>query len=169
MHCITFAFSQCFMDYRCVISMLKPCVLVGLDWTEPMMFLLLHVTWSCIFHAYVPFFSLFLRLLLIGTFLLVFFSLSFFRIVYTWHASANPLCPETFFVMRHLLLLILHPLMSSSIMTKSVRTFRRTFLNMAFIRNARLSFRISLTLIYPLSLTVGVGNPFVISWSVVPL
>ena len=40
--------------------MLEPCVLVGLDWAEPMMFLLLHVTCLCIFHAYVPFFSFFL-------------------------------------------------------------------------------------------------------------
>jgi len=56
MHCITFAFSQYFMHYRCVFTMLKSCVLVGLDWAEPTMFLLLHVTCSCIFHAYVPFF-----------------------------------------------------------------------------------------------------------------
>ena len=47
-HCITFAFSQCFMHFRCVFYMLKWCVLVGLDWAEPMMFLLLHVTCSCI-------------------------------------------------------------------------------------------------------------------------
>ena len=42
--------------------MLKWCVLVGLDWVEPMMFLLLHVTCSCIFHAYVPFFFILLIL-----------------------------------------------------------------------------------------------------------
>ena len=75
MHCITFAFSQCFMQYRCVISLLEPCVLVGLDWVEPMIFLQLHVTCSCIFHAYVPFFSFFLILLLIGNFLLLSLSL----------------------------------------------------------------------------------------------
>ena len=57
MHCITFAFSQCFMHFRCVFYLLKSCVLVGLDWAEPMMFILLHITCSCIFHAYVPFFS----------------------------------------------------------------------------------------------------------------
>ena len=34
-------------------------MLVGLDWAEPMMFLFLHVTCSCIFHAYVPLFSSF--------------------------------------------------------------------------------------------------------------
>ena len=98
MHCITFAFSQCFMHYRCVISLLEPCVLVGLDWAEPMMFLLLHVTCSCIFHAYVPFFSFFLTFLLIGTFLLIFlsFSLSFFCLRMApkrkFALSRNPLC-----------------------------------------------------------------------------
>ena len=76
MHCITFAFSQCFMHYRCVISLLEHCVLVGLDWAKPMMFLQLHVTCSYIFHAYVPFFSFFLILLLIGTFLPLSLSLS---------------------------------------------------------------------------------------------
>ena len=30
------------------------CVLLGLDWAKPMMFLMLHVTCSCISHAYVP-------------------------------------------------------------------------------------------------------------------
>ena len=99
-------------------------------------------------------------------------SLSLFlspRIVCTWYLSANLLCIGTLFILRHLLLLILHPLMSGSMMIKPVRTFRRTFLNVAFIRNARLSFRIFPILTYPLSLTVGVGSPFVISWSIVPL
>ena len=36
--------------------MLISCVLVGLNWAEPMMFLLLHVICSCIFNAYVPLF-----------------------------------------------------------------------------------------------------------------
>ena len=46
-----------FHAFRCVFYMLKPCVLIGLDWAKSMMFLLLHVTCSCIFHAYIPFFS----------------------------------------------------------------------------------------------------------------
>ena len=37
-----------FHAFRCVVYKLKPCVLVGLDWAEPMMFLLLHVICSCI-------------------------------------------------------------------------------------------------------------------------
>ena len=81
MHCITFAFSKSFMHYRCVFTILKSCVLVGLDWAEPMMFLLLHVTCSCIFHAYKPFF---LYLIDIDLRLLLFClssSLPFFRLV----------------------------------------------------------------------------------------
>ena len=42
------------MHFRCVNIMLKCCVLVGLDWANPMMLLMLHITCSCIFHAYVP-------------------------------------------------------------------------------------------------------------------
>ena len=35
------------------------CVLIGLDWAEPMMQFLLHVTCSCISHAYVLLFNIF--------------------------------------------------------------------------------------------------------------
>ena len=104
-------------------------------------------------------------LLLIGTFLLLSLSLSLslslFRIVCAWHPSANSLHPRTFFVSRHLLLLILHLLMSGSVMIKPVRTFRRTFLNVAFIRNATLSYWTSLILIYWLSYISGDGSLFV--------
>ena len=55
------------MHYRCVFIMLKACVLVGLDWAEPMMFLLLHVTCSYIFHAYVPSILSILLLICVGT------------------------------------------------------------------------------------------------------
>ena len=154
------------MHYRCVFSMLEPCVLVGLDWAEPMMFLLLHVTCLCIFHTYVPFFSFFLYYCWLVLFcfslsLSLSLSLSFFRIVCAWHLSANSLHPRTFFVSRHLLLLILHLLMSGSVMIKPVRTFRRTFLNVAFIRNAMLSYWTSLILIYWLSYISGDGSLFV--------
>ena len=60
------------MHYKCVFTMLKSCVLAGLDWAEPMMFLLLHVTCSCIFHAYVQFYSLsYWYWSVLGTFFLV--------------------------------------------------------------------------------------------------
>ena len=52
--------------------MLKCCVLVGLDWDEPMMLLMLHITCSCIFHAYIP---SFLYILILNC--LVLFCLSF--------------------------------------------------------------------------------------------
>ena len=52
-------------------------MLVGLDWAKPMMFLLLHVTCSCIFHAYVPFFFILLILNVLVLFYL-FLSLSLF-------------------------------------------------------------------------------------------
>ena len=38
--------------------MIYVCVLIGLDWAEPMMHFLLHVTCSCIFHAYVLLFNI---------------------------------------------------------------------------------------------------------------
>ena len=54
------------------------CVLVGLDWVEPMMQFLLHVTCSCISHAYALYFSIyFLYLNCFRAFLIVsFFPLS---------------------------------------------------------------------------------------------
>ena len=113
-----------------------------------------------------------LILLLIGTFLLLSLSLSLslslFLIVCAWHPSTNPLRLETLFIAGHLLLLILLLLMFDSVIRRTVRTSRRTFLDMVFIRNAKSFFLTSSILIYPLSFTVRVGNPFVISWSIVP-
>ena len=46
------------MHFRCVLYMLSRCVLLGLDWVEPMMYLSLHVTCSCIYmHTYLHFFT----------------------------------------------------------------------------------------------------------------
>ena len=54
------------------------CVLIGLDWAKPMMQFVLHVTCSCISHAYVLYFSMYLLYLkCFGAFLIVsFFPLS---------------------------------------------------------------------------------------------
>ena len=50
------------------------CVLVGLDWAEPMMQFLLHVTCSCISQAYILFFSKYLLYLnYFGAFLIIYF------------------------------------------------------------------------------------------------
>ena len=149
------------------------CVLVGLDWAKPMMFFLLHVTCSCIFHAYIPFFFFFFYLFdikCVSTFLFVPLSLSFFRLVALWHLNVSPLHPRTLFILRHLLLLPLlklHPLMSSSMMIKHIRTFQRTFHNAAFIRNTKSFYRTLPILTFPLSSTVGVGSHCVASQSLV--
>ena len=65
------------------------------------MFLLLHVTCSCIFHAYIPFFSILLILILFGTLLLLSLSLSLSLLVSLRMApkhksalSRNPLSSE---------------------------------------------------------------------------
>ena len=126
------------------VSKLEPCVLLGLDWVEPMMQFSLHVTCSCIVHAYVPFHSHFWYSLLTVLFYLshslslsfsLSLSLSLSRIVWTWHPSAKLLCPETLFIPRHHLLILLL-FMSSSMMRMPVSTSRRTSPNVAFIRNA---------------------------------
>ena len=55
------------------------CVLVGLDWAKPMMQFFLHVSCSCISHAYVHYFSIYLLYLkCFGTFLIVSLSLPLF-------------------------------------------------------------------------------------------
>ena len=138
------------MHFRCVIIMLKCCVLVGLDWVEPMMLLMLHITCLCIFHAYVPFFCFYH--LILNCLVLFYVSLSLFlSLVALWHLNANLLHPGTLFVLGHLLLLLppltsLH-LTSSSMMIKTVRTFWRTSNDEAFIRNAKSFYRI-FTVIY---------------------
>ena len=81
------------MLFRCVLTMLKWCVLVGLDWAKPMMFLLLHVTCSCI-----PFFYL-SDIKCVGTFLFLSLSLSLSvscSMAPKWKStlSQNPLCSE---------------------------------------------------------------------------
>ena len=54
-------------------------LLVGLDWAEPMMQFLMHVTCSCISHAYILYFSIYLLYLnCVGDFLIVSFSLLVF-------------------------------------------------------------------------------------------
>ena len=80
------------------------CVLIGLDWVEPMMQCFLHTTCSCIFHAYVPFIFYLLVLCCDGSLSL---SLSLSRIVCAWHPSTNLLHLGTLHVLRHLLLTLL--------------------------------------------------------------
>ena len=151
--------------------MLKSRLLVGLDWAKPMMFLLLYVTCSYIFHAYVPLFSIFFILNLFGTLLLVSLSLSLSlsRLVCAWHLNASLLCPGTLFVPGQHLVLILLLLLSGSMMINPIKTFQRTFLDPTFIQNAKSLFRTFPILTFPLSFTVGVGSLYMTTRSLVPL
>ena len=73
------------------------CVLVGLDWAEPMMFFILHVTCSCISHAYVLSFHIFDIFELLGTFLIVllFFSTLAQNPLGSSASSSTDLSPST--------------------------------------------------------------------------
>ena len=138
------------------------CVLVGLDWAEPMMLFTLHVICSCIFmHMYLTF-SIFLYIWTIWSFsdylFLPHLSL-LFTLVCQWHQNISLLRPRILCVLRPPLhLRILPLLLFSSMMRMPERTSQRTFLDEVFIRKAESFCWISPTLTYPLSFTVGVGS-----------
>ena len=138
------------------------CVLVGLDWVEPMMLFILHVTCLCIpMHTFFPFNLFFDILNCFGTFLIV-FSLSLPLSVYVnlllWHPNGNVLHPGTLFVPRHPLLLTLLLSLFGFVMRRPNHTSLRTFLNKVFILNAKSSCWTSPTPSYPLSSIVGDGG-----------
>ena len=152
-----------FHAFRCVFTLLLCCVLVGLDWAEPMIHLNLHITCLYIFlHMYLQYFILWY--FVVVTFLIVFLSLSLsYDSLLLWHLNANLLSPKTFCVLGHLLPLTLLHLLFGSMMRMPERTSRRTFVDKAFIWNATSFCQTFLTLTYPLSFTVGVGSHFVAS------
>ena len=117
-------------------------------------------------HTYLSFLSFWYWYCLVLFYLSL--SFSFFRLVCAWHPSASLPRPKTLFILGHRLLLILLLLMLGFVMIKPIRTFRRTFLDTAFIQNAKSSFRIFPILTYPLSFKVGVGSPFMTSRSAIP-
>ena len=83
-----------FHAFRCVFILLQCCVLVGLDWAEPMTYLNLHVTCSCIFmHMYLHFFT-FLYTAVVGTFLIVSLSLSLSLSLFFSLALACSMAPK---------------------------------------------------------------------------
>ena len=74
-------FNYIFMHFRCVLYMLNCCVLLGLDWVEPMMLFMLHIICSCIFmHMYLQFFYI-LYIDLFGAYLFVSLSPSLFLVL----------------------------------------------------------------------------------------
>ena len=68
-------------------------MLIGLDWSEPMMQFVLHITYSCISHAYVLSFQYTCYIELLGTFLIVFLILPLF--LFTLIVSMAPKCKST--------------------------------------------------------------------------
>ena len=115
-------------------------------------------------HMY-PFFSIFWYSVLMVLFyfspsLSLSLSLSLSRIVYIWHPSAKLLRFKTLFVSRHLPLILLL-FMFGSMMRRPVKTFRRTFPNVAFIRNAASFYQTFPILLYPLSFTIEDENLYV--------
>ena len=150
--------------------MLFDCVLVGLDWAEPMMQFSFAYHMFMHSHAYVlSFQSILIYLNCFETFLSVsFFShLSLVYVSVSWHQSVNLLHLGTLCILGHLLLLIPPLLLFDSMISKPKRTSQRTSLDEAFIQNAKSFCRTSPTLTYLLSFTVEVGSHCVMSWSTV--
>ena len=120
-----------FHAFRYVFTLLLCCVLVGLDWAEPMMHLNLHVICSCIFmHTYLHF-LLFLYILCWYFSDCFSLSLSLHSCVslLLWHLNANLLR------LGHLLPLTLHHPLFGFVMRTLERTSWRTFVNETFIQN----------------------------------
>ena len=96
-------FNYIVMHFRCVLYMLSPYMLLGLDWVEPMVFLLLHITCSCIFmHTYLTF-SIFVYTDCVWCFFACFYLPLSLSLVYVSCVMApkrkstlslNPLCSE---------------------------------------------------------------------------
>ena len=123
------------------------------------------------FHAYVLYILYILIYLnCFGTFLIV-SSSPLHSLIYinaSWHLNVILFRPGTLFVPGHLLLLlILLPHTSSSVIRRPKQTSLRTSLDEAFIQNAKSFCRTSSTLAYPLSFTVRVGSHCVTSRSLV--
>ena len=151
--------------------MLDCCVLLGLDWAEPMMLFMLQITCSCIFmHTYLHFF-IFLYWFVWFFFACLSFPLSFLCFSALWYLNANLLRPRTLFFPQHLLLLPPFDPTPSHIRfhdDKSRKDFWRTSHDEAFIRNAKSFYQTFSILTFPQSSTVGVRSHCVASWSLVP-
>ena len=86
-----------------------------------------------------------------------------------WHLNASLLCPRTLLVLGHPLRLILLLHLSDFMIRMPERPSQRTFLDRAFILNAKSSWQTSPTLTYPMSFIVRVRSHCVTSQSHVHL
>ena len=135
------------VHYNCIFMHLvvcytcwTACVLVGLDWAEPMMLFTLHVTCSCIFmHTYLTF-SIFLYIRTVWSFFYCLF-LPPLSLVYVSASMApkhkSALSQTLCILAPPLHLLILPLLLFDFVMRMPKRTSWRTFLDKVFIRNAK--------------------------------
>ena len=144
-------------------------MLVGLDWVEPVMLFILHVTCSCIpMHTFFLFNILAIFEMCWDFSNCLSLSLPFSSVCVSlclWHLNVSLFRPKTLFVLGHPfhLTLLLH--LFSFVMKMPERPSRRTFLIKAFILNAKLSWRTSPTLTYPMSFIVKVRSHYVTSRS----
>ena len=133
-----------------------------------MMQFLFHVTCSCISYTYVLYFSIyFLYLNCFGAFLIVSLFPSLFCLCWLclWHLSINPLRLGTLFIPMPLRFLILLLSLFGSVMMMPTWNSWRTFLDAAFILNAKSFWQTSPTPTFPLSFTIEDGSHYVMSWS----
>ena len=120
-----------------------------------MMQFFLHVTCSCIFHAYILFYFL---LLCCDVFLSLCFSLSWIDCTWLPRCANLLLAGILFKVLVLPLLLIIFPLFTfDSMMRKPKRTSRRTSKNVVFIRSAESFSQTFPTLRYQVSFVLGDG------------
>ena len=135
------------------------------------MLFILHVTCSCILmHTFFPFNISWYIWIVLRTFLIVSLSFPLSSVCVSlclWHPNASLLDLGFLFISGHPFRLILLLHLFGSVMRMPERPFRRTFLDEAFILNAKPFWRTSPTLTYPLSFTVGVESHCVPSWSYV--
>ena len=133
----------------------------GLGWAHHTFYIACHM----FMHSYLYFLSfqyiLWYILNCFRTFLIVFYlflPLSIYIRLLLWHPNVNLLRLETLFFSGNLLLLTLLLSLSDFVMRRPNRTSLRTFLNEAFILNAKSSCWTSPTPTYRLLSTVGDGG-----------
>ena len=114
----------------------------GLDWTHDIFLACMsHVHAFSSIRTLISLYS-YILMCLVLFYVSLFLPLSFFQLVASWYLNENPLHSSTFVILGHLFLLTLHLLMYSFVMIKLERNFRRTFVEEAFIWNAKSSYRI---------------------------
>ena len=131
------------MHFRCVFTLLLCCVLVGLNWAEPLMYFKFACHVFMHFHAYIPSIFYILLYYVVGAFFIVslspFLSFSCVSLHYGTQTQINSILEPSsfwgifFFLWSHSI--------SRSVpwMRRPVRTSWRTFVDEAFIRNAKSS------------------------------